>query len=73
MGGLLDAADRPAFPNATVYVPKADNDFYLPTATPDDVSAGKARSSRLVSRISAPYRAAGKWKTFQPGESPVQG
>jgi len=67
-GGLLTAIGNMAFPNAQVFVPKADADYWLsPTAeaaSPKDKQALFSMSRNAV----APYRASGKLTVFAPGQ-----
>jgi glyoxylase-like metal-dependent hydrolase (beta-lactamase superfamily II) len=67
-GGLLTAKGTMAFPNAQVFVPKADADYWLSSkeaaAAPEDKQALFGMSRNAV----APYRAAGKLTLFAPGQ-----
>jgi len=66
-GGLLAAGGAMAFPNAQVFVPKADADYWLSreaaAAAPKDKQALFAMSRNAV----APYLAAGRLTVFEPG------
>ena len=77
VGGLLDAAGKPAFPNATIHVSKAESDYWLLTVDPEKVPAEYRPhiegAAKLARRVAAPYIALGRWKTFQDGEFPVAG
>ena len=77
IGGLLDAAGKPAFPNAEVYVSKAESDYWLSTVDPEKVPAEYREhlkgAMKLVRSIAAPYLASARWKTFQDGDLPVPG
>ncbi len=68
LGGLLDPAGKPAFPNAVVYVSKPESDYWLSTADPEkappEYRQHLASAVKLVKKIAAPYLAAGRWKTF---------
>lgn len=72
-GGLLTSGGKMAFPNAQVFVPKADADYWLSpetaAAAPKDKQALFAMSRNAV----APYRAAGKLIVFEPGRMPREG
>ncbi|MBB3219431.1 MBL fold metallo-hydrolase [Pseudoduganella umbonata] len=67
-GGLLTATGNMAFPNAQVFVPKADADYWLSpkqaAAAPKDKQALFGMSRDAI----APYRAAGKLTVFAPGQ-----
>jgi len=72
IGGLNDAANEPGFPKATVWVPQAENDFWLSQNLADDASKNlpnfkEARAS------AAPYLARDRWKTFKEGTVLVPG
>jgi glyoxylase-like metal-dependent hydrolase (beta-lactamase superfamily II) len=76
VGGLLNAAGKPAFPNATVYLAKAENDYWLSDVEPKvpDVYKEHLKHARQMARsIAAPYLALGRWKTFENGNLPVEG
>ena len=64
VGGLIDAAGKPVFPNATVYVAQAESDFWLSRQNADKASKERRESFKMASACAAPYQAAGRWKTF---------
>jgi glyoxylase-like metal-dependent hydrolase (beta-lactamase superfamily II) len=73
IGGLTTQDGKCAFPNADVYVAKAESDFWL---SPE--IAAKAPKDALpffqsAQAIAAPYIKAGKWHTFSGSESIVDG
>ncbi|MBN1910803.1 MAG: MBL fold metallo-hydrolase, partial [Pirellulales bacterium] len=70
-GGLLGTNGKPAFPNATVYVPKADHDRWVAPKETSNEKAGKKPD--LFHRIAAPYQALGRWKTLADGDEPAPG
>lgn len=68
--GLVDAQHQPVFANATVYAAKVEADYWLDT--PLDSVPAKARELFNIARDStAPYRAAGRFKTFAGNNLPV--
>lgn len=72
IGGLLDDAGRPAFANATVYLSKAENDFFLSSEI-DKFPSDKQFYFKMARDIAAPYIALGRWKTFDSSELPMPG
>jgi glyoxylase-like metal-dependent hydrolase (beta-lactamase superfamily II) len=61
IGGLLDAEGKPAFPNATLYTPLRDEEYFIPASGPD------VPGTELAKKVTAPYKAAGKYQAFDPG------
>lgn len=73
VGGLTTPDGNRVFPNAVVYVAKAESDFWL---SPE--AAAKAPNDaqpffRSAQAIAAPYIKAGKWRTFKDSEAVVDG
>ena len=71
--GLLGADGKPQFPNATVLAAGEEAAFWL-----DEAVAAKAPQEvqvffKIARDAVAPYRAAGRFKTFAAGEEPVPG
>lgn len=66
--GLLDAERKPAFPNATVWVAKADADFWLDERTAEKAPEGVRPMFKMARDAVSPYRAQGRFKTFVPGQ-----
>lgn len=68
--GLLDAQGREAFPNATVWLARADADYWLDPAT--ETRAGTPAMYRPLFKMArdavAPYRAVGRLQLFAQGE-----
>jgi glyoxylase-like metal-dependent hydrolase (beta-lactamase superfamily II) len=64
VNGIIDAQGRAVFPRATVHVAKADADFWLS----EEVSAKAPKEAQGFFKMArdaiAPYRAAGRYKTF---------
>jgi len=68
--GLLDARGREAFPKATVWLARADADYWLDPATETraDTPAMFRPLFKLARDAVAPYRAAGRLHLFAQGE-----
>lgn len=73
VGGLLDPAGKPAFPNAVVYAAKLESDFWLSVSVAEKAPAEYRKYFQMARDLAAPYLALGKWKTFAGGETPVSG
>jgi glyoxylase-like metal-dependent hydrolase (beta-lactamase superfamily II) len=77
IGGLLDGANNPAFPNAVVYVRKAESDHWLSADEAAKAPEGAQRIFKMAKIVSDPYIAQKKWETFEsdtpmfPGIKPV--
>ena len=73
VGGLTTQDGRRVFPNADVYVAKAESDFWLSpeiaARAPKDVQP----FFQSAQAIAAPYIEAGKWHTFSGSEPIVDG
>jgi glyoxylase-like metal-dependent hydrolase (beta-lactamase superfamily II) len=67
-GGLLTTNGHTAFPNARVFVPKADADYWLSLKAEADAPKDKRALFRMSRDAVAPYRAAGRLTTFTPGQ-----
>ncbi|PKO37025.1 MAG: MBL fold metallo-hydrolase [Betaproteobacteria bacterium HGW-Betaproteobacteria-6] len=77
VNGLVSPEGKAVFANAEVWSAKADNDFWLS----DEVAAKAPKEAqgffKMARDAAAPYRASGKWKTFNsdgellPGVSAV--
>jgi glyoxylase-like metal-dependent hydrolase (beta-lactamase superfamily II) len=77
VGGLLTPDGQVAFPKATVYVPKADADFWLSAEAMAKAPDAAKGFFKMAQDSTAPYVKAGRLKTFegtaelQPGVAPV--
>lgn len=64
VNGLVTADGKMAFPNAEIWSAQADNDFWLS----EEIAAKAPKDAqpffKMARDAAAPYRAAGKWKTF---------
>ena len=70
VGGLTSQAGKRVFPNADVYVAKAESEFWLSP----DIAAKAPKDAQpffqSAQAIAAPYIKAGKWHTFS-GSEPI--
>ncbi len=73
MGGLIDAAGKPVFPNAVVYVAKAESDFWLSVAIAENAPVKHQSYFKIVRGLADPLIAYGKMKTFEGSELPIPG
>jgi glyoxylase-like metal-dependent hydrolase (beta-lactamase superfamily II) len=73
VGGLTTQDGKRVFPNADVYVAKAESDFWLSP----DIAAKAPKDAQpffqSAQAIAAPYIKAGKWHTFSGSEPIVDG
>ncbi|MDR1313506.1 MAG: MBL fold metallo-hydrolase [Deltaproteobacteria bacterium] len=61
IGGLLDKDGKPAFPNAELFAPRRDEEYFIPQSGPG------VNGTELAKKVTDPYRAAGKYQSFEPG------
>jgi glyoxylase-like metal-dependent hydrolase (beta-lactamase superfamily II) len=73
IGGLIDAKSQPLFPKATVWVSKADSDFWLSQKAADAAPEKMQPFFKMARDIAASYLATGQWKTFSEGSTLVPG
>ncbi len=66
--GLLDAQDKVAYPNATVWLSAADAAYWLDPASEATAPQGVRFAFALARKAVAPYEAAGKLRRFSPGQ-----
>jgi glyoxylase-like metal-dependent hydrolase (beta-lactamase superfamily II) len=71
--GLVDGQQQPVFANATVYAAKAEADYWLDTQALAKAPEAAKGYFRIAQDSTAPYVAAGRFKTFTPGQSPLPG
>jgi glyoxylase-like metal-dependent hydrolase (beta-lactamase superfamily II) len=64
IGGLTTLDGKRVFPNAEVFVAKADNDFWLSAEIAAKAPKEAQEFFQAAKAISAPYIKAGKWHTF---------
>lgn len=67
--GLLDAQGRAAYPRATVWLSRADADFWLQAATASRLPEPLRPLIGMARRAVAPYEAAGRLKRFAPADA----
>jgi len=73
VGGLTTQDGKRVFPNAEVYVAKAESDFWL---SPEIAAKGPKDAQpffQSAQAIAAPYIKAGRWRTFTGAEPIVDG
>lgn len=73
IGGMRDAEGKPAFPNAVVYVAKAESDFWLNPASEKKAPADFKKYFPMARNLATPFVKAGKWKTFENAASLIPG
>jgi len=73
IGGLTTQDGKRVFPNADVYVAKAESDFWLSTEIAAKAPTDAQPFFRSAQAIAAPYIQAGKWHTFSGFEPIVDG
>ncbi len=62
-------AGKPAYPNATVWLSKADADYWLNPASEATAPTGVRFAFPLARNAVAPYQASGHLRTFSPGDA----
>jgi glyoxylase-like metal-dependent hydrolase (beta-lactamase superfamily II) len=73
VGGLTTQDGKRVFPNAEIYVAKAESDFWLSPEIAAKASKDAQPFFQSAQAIAAPYITAGKWHTFNGSESIVDG
>src|SRR6266851_2151654 len=73
VGGLTTQDGKRAFPNAEVYVAKAESDFWLSPEIAAKAPKDAQPFFQSAQAIAAPYIKAGKWHTFSGSEPIVDG
>src|SRR5260370_14547305 len=73
IGGLTTQDGKRAFPNAEVYVAKAESDFWLSPEIAAKAPKDAQPFFQSAQAIAAPYIRAGKWHTFSGSQSIVDG
>lgn len=69
--GLSDADGKALFPNATVYVPQGEAEYWLDPAKEASASANAKAYFAIARNALAAYKATGHLKTFIPPASPI--
>jgi glyoxylase-like metal-dependent hydrolase (beta-lactamase superfamily II) len=73
VGGLTTQDGKRVFPNAEVYVAKAESDFWLSPEIAAKAPKDAQPFFQSAQAIAAPYIKAGKWHTFTGSETIVDG
>jgi glyoxylase-like metal-dependent hydrolase (beta-lactamase superfamily II) len=73
VGGLTTQDGKRVFPNADVYVAKAESDFWLSAEIAAKAPKDAQPFFQSAQAIAAPYIEAGKWHTFRGSERIVDG
>ena len=73
VGGLTTQDGKRVFPNADVYVAKAESDFWLSSEIAAKAPKDAQPFFQSAQAIAAPYIKAGKWHTFTGSEPIVDG
>jgi len=73
VGGLTTQDGKRVFPNADVYVAKAESDFWLSPEIAAKAPKDAQPFFQSAQAIAAPYIKAGKWHTFSGSEAIVDG
>jgi glyoxylase-like metal-dependent hydrolase (beta-lactamase superfamily II) len=73
VGGLTTQDGKRVFPNAHVYVSKAESDFWLSPEIAAKAPKDSQPFFQSAQAIAAPYIKAGKWHTFSGSEPIVDG
>jgi glyoxylase-like metal-dependent hydrolase (beta-lactamase superfamily II) len=73
VGGLTTQDGKRVFPNADVYLAKADSDFWLSPEVAAKAPKDAQPFFQSAQAIAAPYIKAGKWHTFTGSETIVDG
>lgn len=70
--GLVTAQGQALFSQAQVYVAQAEADYWLSAEQLNNASAEARGYFEVAQKSVAPYLAAGRLKTFRPGQSPIE-
>jgi len=73
VGGLTTQDGKRVFPNADVYLAKAESDFWLSPEIAAKASKDAQPFFQTAQAVAAPYIKAGKWHTFSGSETIVNG
>jgi glyoxylase-like metal-dependent hydrolase (beta-lactamase superfamily II) len=73
VGGLTSQDGKRVFPNADVFVSKAESDFWLSTEIAAKAPKDAQPFFQSAQAIAAPYIKAGKWHTFSDSEALMDG
>jgi glyoxylase-like metal-dependent hydrolase (beta-lactamase superfamily II) len=67
--GIVDAHGVIAYPNATVWLSRADADYWLDPASESTAPQGVRFAFALARSAAAPYQAGNRLRTFAPGDA----
>jgi glyoxylase-like metal-dependent hydrolase (beta-lactamase superfamily II) len=73
IGGLTTRDGKRVFPNADVFVAKAESDFWLSPEIAAKAPKDAQQFFQAAQAVSAPYLKAGKWHTFSDSEAIMDG
>jgi glyoxylase-like metal-dependent hydrolase (beta-lactamase superfamily II) len=73
LGGLTTQDGKRVFPNAEIYVAKAEGDFWLSPEIAAKAPKDAQPFFQSAQAIAAPYIKAGKWRAFNGSETIVDG
>ena len=73
IGGLTTQDGKRVFPNAEVFVSKAESDFWLSPEIAAKAPKNAQPFFQAAQAIAAPYIKAGKWRTFNASEAIADG
>ncbi|OXB07743.1 MBL fold metallo-hydrolase [Flavobacterium pectinovorum] len=73
VGGLINASNERVFPNATVYLNKAEKDYWLSAVNKKNADASNQPIFDQVEKALTPYIAVNKIKTFSAGSVIIPG
>jgi glyoxylase-like metal-dependent hydrolase (beta-lactamase superfamily II) len=68
IGGLIGREGKSPYPNATIYVAKAESDFWLSPAEVEKAPAEEKVLFKMAHDLADPQIGVGRWKTFVDGE-----
>lgn len=72
-GGLLTADGHMAFPKAVIRAAQAEDQYWMDAKTEASLPEARRPMIAQLKAIFAPYRAAGLYRPFAPGEAPFEG
>jgi glyoxylase-like metal-dependent hydrolase (beta-lactamase superfamily II) len=73
IGGLTTQDGKRVFPNADIFVAKAESDFWLSPEIAAEAPKDAQPFFQAAQAVSAPYLKAGKWHTFSDSEAIMDG
>lgn len=73
VNGLIDADGKAIFTNAEIWAAQADHDFWLSEEVAAKAPKEMQGFFKMARDAAAPYRAAGKWKTFTSDQELLPG